>query len=351
MYNRFNKRINYFNYLNRSAFQSDSSPYFFGHGRTALKVGLLTYNTTIGKKVLVPNYIGDSCIDPFNELGMDIIYYTVNSDLSPDWDTINRSISKDVIAIMMVHYFGIPQAIEQFQSFAKEHNLLLIEDNSHGHGGIVSGKLLGTFGDIGFTSPRKSFPILNGGVLFLKTKNISSTINFPIEQVNIPKLIIRDITGRILDNCTPIKELFLPKRFKGVEWDPHGEDWSIDKTSFDTLMKYNLQEVRELRTSIYNVWWKWSKSNNLVPIFSLNDDSFAPLSLPLIFDSTVERDKWLRIFSKNHIAVYRWPYLPKEIEDTGNSGKDLFDKTLYLPIHLSMKAQALEEFLLHKFLF
>ena len=345
MYSRSNERVNYFNYLSRSVFQSASSPYFFGYGRTALKAGLSAYNIPVGKKILVPNYICDAALQPFHELGLGTVYYSVNPDLTPDWKSVNENLSPEIFAILMVHYFGIPQDIEQFQGFAKENNLLLIEDNSHGHGSLYAGKIVGTFGDIGISSPRKSFPILNGGVLFLKSKNISLNDHFPLEYFNIPQLIIRDITGRILDSFTSVKEFFLKKFDNGIEWNTAVEDWSIDRVSFNTLMKYDLKTVRELRTNIYLVWEKWAKSNNLTPVFSLKDNTSSPLSMPIIFNNKIDRDKWQSILKKNHIAGYLWPDLPKELQVIDNSGKDLFDRILCTPIHLAMNTQELEKFL------
>lgn len=350
MYNRSNQRINYFSYLSREPFQSSTSPFFFGYGRTALKVGLLSHKVPHGKKVLVPNYICGAALEPFYELNIGIKYYSVLEDLSPDWNSIKENLSQDSIAIMMVHYFGIPQDIEKFILFANEHNLLLIEDNSHGYGGSYNGKLLGTFGDIGIASPRKSFPILNGGILFLNNENNLKNTTFPLEPANIFKLIVKDIVGRILDNAVAVKEIFLHRLVGQADINATISDWSIDKISYNLLVKYDLRDVCRIRTETYKVWEQWCKKNNLSPIFSLKENSLAPLSMALIFDKKNERDKWLDIFRKNHVAAYIWPYLPREIMGTINSGQDLQDRTLCLPIHLSIKSDKLIKFLYNKFI-
>ena len=48
----------------------------------------------------------------------------------------------------------------------------MIEDNAHGFSGEFENKLLGTNGDIGFTSPRKNLNILSGGLLYIKNKEL-----------------------------------------------------------------------------------------------------------------------------------------------------------------------------------
>ena len=75
----------------------------------------------------------------------------------------------------MVHYFGQPQDISRFQQFCKQNDLILIDNNAHGHGGDIDGNLLGTFGEFGISSPRKNLNTIS----FSKDKNffiISDTL-------------------------------------------------------------------------------------------------------------------------------------------------------------------------------
>lgn len=50
MYNRSNQRIIFFSYLIRKKIQTSTPPYFFGYGRTALKVGILSLKLPEKKK-------------------------------------------------------------------------------------------------------------------------------------------------------------------------------------------------------------------------------------------------------------------------------------------------------------
>ena len=81
----------------------------------------------------------------------------------------------------MVHYFGFPQNINKFQELSKKKSWFLIEDNAHGHGGYYNNELLGTFGDIGISSPRKSLRLNSGGILYIN-KKIELKINNNIES-------------------------------------------------------------------------------------------------------------------------------------------------------------------------
>lgn len=349
MINRTNQRINYFRYLFRSKYQSKNSPYYFGYGRTALKVGLLSLNIPSGKIILVPNYICKEAIEPFLELNIEVVYYPVNKDLSPDWISVNDLLNNQVFAILMVHYFGIPQNIEYFLNFADINNLLLIEDNSHGFLGCYNNKLLGTFGHIGISSPRKSLPILNGGVLYLRNDFLIGERDFVLEDVNVKKMILKDFIGRLLDISPLIKNKVLNQSKINVIEENRLNDWAIDTASFNILNEFNKEEVCKHRTKIYSILEKWSLSVGLTPLRTLNNEFCAPISMPLIFKEMRERDKWMTIFRKNDIAAYLWPDLPQEIINGNNSGQNLRDTVLCLPIHLSIIPEKLEGYLYNKF--
>ena len=118
--------------------------------------------------ILLPNYICDVVLIPLLQLKIKPLFYEINDNMQPNWDQLNTIISRKVKAVMIVHYFGFPQDLNKIKKYCLKNNLLLIEDNAHGHGGEYKGQLLGTFGDIGFSSPRKLYPIDYGGILYIK---------------------------------------------------------------------------------------------------------------------------------------------------------------------------------------
>ena len=95
----------------------------------------------------------------------------------------------NVKAIILVHYFGQPQELQLFHELCQENNIILIEDNAHGHGGHINGKPLGTFGDLGFSSPRKLSNLLYGGILYYDDryiKNYTGLLDYkPYNAINL----------------------------------------------------------------------------------------------------------------------------------------------------------------------
>ena len=93
--------------------------------------------------------------------------YDVDYNLSPNWDNLYKIDTSSVFGIIMIHYFGQPQDIKKFQNYCRSNDIYLIEDNAHGFGGTINDKCLGTFGDIGISSPRKPSNCSRGYFVFI----------------------------------------------------------------------------------------------------------------------------------------------------------------------------------------
>ena len=72
-------------------------------------------------------------------------------------------------AIMPVDLFGLPARYRLIEKFAKENNMMIIEDAAQGFGGAINGKIAGSFGDVSATSffPAKPLGCYgDGGAVF-----------------------------------------------------------------------------------------------------------------------------------------------------------------------------------------
>ena len=85
----------------------------------------------------------------------------------PDPEDIERRISPQTKAVIVVHLGGMPAEMDNIMDIAKRHNLIVIEDCSHAHGATYKGKKVGTIGDIGCFSMQagKLLPSGEGGVM------------------------------------------------------------------------------------------------------------------------------------------------------------------------------------------
>ena len=77
-------------------------------------------------------------------------------------------------AIVVVHYAGYPADMDPILDLAAKHDLKVIEDVSHAHGGIYKGRKLGTIGDVGAMScmSGKAFAIGEAGMLVTNDRGV-----------------------------------------------------------------------------------------------------------------------------------------------------------------------------------
>ena len=315
---------------------------YFSHCRTALKFGLMHLNLKEGDVVHIPEFICDVILHPLNQLGLKYKYYPVMDDLSPDWSVLTKAIENDSKALLMVHYFGQPQNIKLFKSFCLERDLLLIEDNAHGYGGRYNSKLLGTFGDVGVSSPRKTLELSDGGVLYLNT----STTN----QENSLSHLERQATNKYK---YWLKKFF--KRNAGLKmyyrkymkerpkyWDPIAfseaviDDKLISTQSERTIQQANIDEIVKYRREKYFYWSSFANKHNLRPLISSLDDGACPLLFPVYTSGSDESRKWFDWGWDNGVNVYSWPSLPKELIVNGGPAFDRWSKLICFPIEENM---------------
>ena len=95
---------------------------------------------------------------------VDVRLDTYNIDAS----MLNEALSPKIRAIMIAHTLGNPFDVDAVTSFAKKHNLLLIEDNCDALGSTYGGKATGSFGDVSTCSfyPAHHITTGEGGAVF-----------------------------------------------------------------------------------------------------------------------------------------------------------------------------------------
>ena len=73
----------------------------------------------------------------------------VDKSLTLDPNDLEKKITPQTKAVVVVHMRGMPARMDKIMDIAKKHNLKIIEDVAQACGGTYNGKYLGTFGDCG----------------------------------------------------------------------------------------------------------------------------------------------------------------------------------------------------------
>ena len=101
-----------------------------------------------------------------------------------DPENVRAALSSDVEAILSVHVFGNPCAVDEFAAIAKQHNLKIIYDAAHAFGVKYQGQSVLRFGDVSVLSfhATKLFHTIEGGALVINDPDLyekaTQMINF-----------------------------------------------------------------------------------------------------------------------------------------------------------------------------
>lgn len=121
-------------------------------GTAALKVALAAMDIGPGDEVIVPAFTFLATYEAVLEVGAIPVMTDIDASLGLDPDDIPRKLTPYTKAVIPVHMCGAAARIDRITDMAKQHHLLVLEDNAQGCGASFRGKKLGTFGDMGIFS-------------------------------------------------------------------------------------------------------------------------------------------------------------------------------------------------------
>lgn len=179
---------------------------FFSFGRYALAEALRRAGAGPGTAVLLPAFHCRSMVESVVHLNAEVRFYPVTADLQPDFAAARALVGDGKVrAMVLTHYFGFVNAVDEAQTFCTQQSMALIEDCAHAFYGEHDGKPLGTFGHYAIASAWKFFPIREGAMLRDNVGGFVSKLRSPSAMselralaATLEKGIKRSIHGRSL---------------------------------------------------------------------------------------------------------------------------------------------------------
>lgn len=138
------------------------------NGTSAIHSAMYGCGIGVGDEIISQSLTYWGSILQCYSLGATVVFADVEAEsLCIDPNDIERKISKNTKAILVVHYLGYPSNMDAIMEIARRYNLKIIEDVSHAQGGLYRGRKVGTFGDAAAMSlmSGKSFAIGEAGIL------------------------------------------------------------------------------------------------------------------------------------------------------------------------------------------
>jgi dTDP-4-amino-4,6-dideoxygalactose transaminase len=139
-------------------------------GHAAIGLALEVIGVKPAERVLVPTYYCPTMIAPIVQAGAQPVFYPITGTGGADMDWIRRGASAGARAMLVVHYFGLPQPMAAVRAFCNENGISLIEDCAHAFFGVSDGRPVGQWGDIAIASLTKFFPVPEGGMMVSSTR-------------------------------------------------------------------------------------------------------------------------------------------------------------------------------------
>ena len=128
--------------------QPDAEAIGVGSGTDAIRMGLQAFPIQAGDDVLVVANAGVPPVAAIVAAGGRPVFCDVDPRTHTlDPDEIDRRVTPNSRAIVVVHLYGQPADVVTICERARDHGLRVLEDCAQAHGARLNGQLVGTFGD------------------------------------------------------------------------------------------------------------------------------------------------------------------------------------------------------------
>ena len=151
-----------------AAWQGTEYALGFSSGTAALHAAMFGCHVGVGDEIICPSVTYWASCLPCYSLGATVVFAEIDPDtLCLDPADVEHRITSRTKAIVVVHYVGYPADMDPIMEIARRHNVKVIEDVSHSHGGIYKGRKIGSIGDVGAMSlmSGKSFACGEAGIM------------------------------------------------------------------------------------------------------------------------------------------------------------------------------------------
>lgn len=297
-------------------------------GRGALSLLLDQVKPRV-KKALLPSYICDSVISPFETAGYELTYYDVDKYLKPiDIESIKNS---NIGIFLHMGYFGFPtnKILSDTISSLKSNSVIVIEDVTHT---LFSDNDTQIDNDFIIGSIRKWFGTPSGG--FLASDKIMNYELFDADNefINLRGSSLHRKFEYIKSRNKSMKSTYL-SGFNRAEkiLDEDIKPYKIDHTSEMIIKNFDNKQLQSSRKRNYEFLLKQlSDVDRTEVIFNNLGSDITPMFFPIYVKRN--RDKLRQnLIDKEIYCPVHWP-IPKQLIGRLNSiTKNIYESILSIP--------------------
>jgi dTDP-4-amino-4,6-dideoxygalactose transaminase len=166
-------------------------------GTSALQLTLMALNIGPADEVIVPSFSFAATANVVRLVGAEPVFVDIEPDsFCLDPDAVAAAIGPRTAAIMPVHLYGHPAAMDRLQPLADRHGLAVVEDACQAHGAALGGQPVGAFGVAGCFSfyPTKNMHSLEGGMVTTADPEFARTLRL-LRNQGMEQRYMNEIVG------------------------------------------------------------------------------------------------------------------------------------------------------------
>lgn len=281
------------------------------------------------KSVLLPSYICDSVILPFEQAAYELTYYDVDKYLKPiDIDMIKNS---NVGIFLHMGYFGFStnEILSDLISSLKSESVITIEDVTHT---LFSQRNNLIESDFIIGSIRKWFGIPSGGFLASEETMNFELIDANVDFINIRRSSLNQKFEYMRSGNESIKSTYL-SGFNRAEQilDEDIRPYKIDRESEVLIKNLDNRKLQSDRRRNYGFLLKYLRDvDGIEVIFNDVENDVTPMFFPIYVKNN--RDELRRkLIEKKIYCPVHWP-IPNEVNGHLNiTTKFIYDSILSIP--------------------
>ncbi|AVT36168.1 DegT/DnrJ/EryC1/StrS aminotransferase family protein [Plantactinospora sp. BB1] len=148
-------------------------------GTSALQLTLMALGIGPGDEVVVPSFSFAASANAVRLVGAEPVFADIEAgSFCLDPAAVEAAITPRTVAIMPVHLYGHPAAMDRLMPIAQRHNLAVVEDAAQAHAAALNGQPVGSFGTAGCFSfyPTKNMHSLEGGMITTADAELARTL-------------------------------------------------------------------------------------------------------------------------------------------------------------------------------
>jgi dTDP-4-amino-4,6-dideoxygalactose transaminase len=147
------------------------------NGTVALVAALRAHRIGPGDEVITSPLTFVATLNSILEVGATARFADVTDDLTVDPSALAALITSRTKALMPVHLYGLPAAMQEISQIARRHGLAVIEDAAQAHGGRVGDEHVGSFETATFSLyATKNITCGEGGVVTTNDDEIAARL-------------------------------------------------------------------------------------------------------------------------------------------------------------------------------